>query len=77
MFLFMDFLNPDSQSFPAFCSPARSSFEALVVAAFADFEQSAHHGDGKRVFVFSNEGVLYFDSFAKYAAAFFKNSSSI
>ena len=69
----MDFLNPDSQTFPAFCSPARNSFEPLVVAAVDDFGQSAHHEVGKRVFVFSNEGVLYFDSFAKYAAAFLRN----
>lgn len=57
----------------ALCYPA---FKPLVVARATNIKCIAHHVDAVMLSLFMDDGILYCRVFAKYAAAFFKNSFS-
>jgi hypothetical protein len=56
---------------------AGGTFEAVIIAAAADLEGSAENRYRKQLAMVFDPGVLYSNSLAKYAAAFFKMSFSI
>ena len=75
--LFKDLLDVSTNAFGALLARTRHTFLPSVLSTLADLEHLAHQTYWKGVAVLLDPGVLHFDSFAKYAVAFFRISRSI